>query len=150
MDGCDLNFTPSSEFLAMRSSTVFNNFRSFYGAGIIAFALFFIFIINKSSAHPYCVINTTILKDKDSIQIDQYLIKIIHNPIEGYGYDIYVANKLRIHQFAIPAVSGNRGFNTRQNAEKVARKVVERMQQGQSLPTISIEELKQWDVLPSE
>jgi hypothetical protein len=78
---------------------------------------------------------------KDSIRVGAYVIKTI--PVtHGFGYDIYVDNKLFIHQTSIPAVAGNNGFATKAEAENVAKKVIEKMQKGDALPTMSVTELK--------
>lgn len=59
-----------------------------------------------------------------------------------WGYNIYVDGKLRIHQLTIPAMPGSEGFSSKKSAEKVAEKVTEKMRKGESLPTITVEELK--------
>lgn len=59
-----------------------------------------------------------------------------------WGYNIYVDGKLRIHQLTIPAMPGNEGFTSKKSAGKVAEKVTEKMRKGESLPTITVEELK--------
>ena len=109
-----------------------------------------IFLIEKSDARPLCIINGEYLKGNDSIKIGKYLIKIIRSADGKYGYDIYIEQKLFIHQPAIPAMPGNSGFTTKDAAEKVAKKVVEKMQKGESLPTISIDEMKRLGVLPKQ
>ena len=76
----------------------------------------------------------------DSIRVGAYVIKIIP-AVHGFGYDIYVDNKLFIHQTTIPAVAGNNGFATKDEAEKVARKMVEKMKNGESLPSLSAVEV---------
>ena len=81
----------------------------------------------------------------DSIKIGSYIIKLI--PVaDEFGYDIYHNKKLFIHQPTIPAIPGNNGFTTKDAAEKVARKVIEKMQKGESLPTVTIDEMKQLGV----
>jgi len=109
-----------------------------------------IFLIKKSDARPLCIIQREYLKESDSIKIDKYVIKIIRSADGKYGYDIYIAKKLFIHQPAIPAMPGNSGFTTKDAAEKVAKKVVEKMQKGESFPTITIEEMKQLGVVPKQ
>ncbi|GAB4133684.1 MAG: hypothetical protein Fur0041_06160 [Bacteroidia bacterium] len=60
---------------------------------------------------------------------------------QGWGYDLYIDGKKSIHQPFIPAVSGNRGFATKEEAELVAQLAVKKLQSGMGLPTISLEEL---------
>jgi hypothetical protein len=85
---------------------------------------------------------------KEAVKAANYKIKIIPAENAGYGYDIYKGKVLIIHQPSVPAIPGNSGFATKAAAEKVAGKVVEKMQKGESLPTITIEELKQLGVIP--
>jgi hypothetical protein len=85
---------------------------------------------------------------KEAVKAGNYNIKIIPAANAGYGYDIYKGKVMVIHQPSVPAIPGNNGFVTKAVAEKVAGKVVEKMQKGESLPTITIEELKQLGVIP--
>ncbi len=85
---------------------------------------------------------------KEAVKAGNYRIKIIPGGNAGYGYDIYKGKVLVIHQPSVPALPGNDGFATKAAAEKVAGKVVEKMQKGESLPTLTIEELKQLGVIP--
>jgi hypothetical protein len=139
------NFT-SSELIAMQSSTSFSLIKYICFISIILFTS--IFLADQSSACPFYIINTEFFQKKDSIKIDKYLLKITRNADNEYGYDIYVEKKLFIHQPTIPAIPGNSCFATKLAAEKVARKVVEKMQHGESLPTISVDELKQLGAIP--
>lgn len=62
----------------------------------------------------------------------------------GYGYNLAVINgkdTFRIHQPTIPAIQGNRGFATRDDAGKVAALVAGKIKAGNSFPTIDIKEL---------
>ena len=87
---------------------------------------------------------------EDSIKQGDYLIQIIAATKGTYGYDIYKSKKLFIHQPNIPAVPGNNGFATKSDAEKVARLVVDKMKKGETLPTITVDELKHLDVIPKQ
>ncbi len=83
----------------------------------------------------------------DSIKVGEYVIKVVA-VANGFGYDIYNKHKLFIHQTSVPALPGNNGFATKTAAERVARKVVEKMQKGETLPTITIDEMKQLGAIP--
>jgi hypothetical protein len=73
--------------------------------------------------------------------------KIIPAAKHTWGYDIYNGTKLFVHQPTIPALPGNKGFDTKQAAEKVAKKVIEKIQKGEMPPSITIDEMKQMDVI---
>ena len=60
---------------------------------------------------------------------------------EGYGYDIIVDGKLYIHQPHIPAVSGNRSFQSEADAKKAGEFVANKIRNNIMPPGISIEEL---------
>jgi hypothetical protein len=72
--------------------------------------------------------------------------KITYELIPGisntWGYDILVDNKLTIHQPSIPSLPGNKGFKTREGAEKVAKLVIQKMKKGEMPPSIDAEEMK--------
>ena len=64
-------------------------------------------------------------------------------PSEGntYGYDILVKNKILIHQPNIPGRPGNKGFAVKADAEKVAKLIIKKLQQGIMPPATSTKEL---------
>jgi Domain of unknown function (DUF4907) len=59
----------------------------------------------------------------------------------GWGYDILIDNKLFIHQDFIPGLTGKKGFNKKEYAEKTAQLVIQKMQQDK-LPTLIKSELE--------
>lgn len=61
----------------------------------------------------------------------------------GFGYDILVNGKAKIHQPVIPGLNGNQPFSSREDAWKIASLVIKKMQAGRSLPSVSREELVQ-------
>ena len=88
--------------------------------------------------------------EEDSIKQGDYLIQIIAATKSTYGYDIYKGKKLFIHQPTIPAIPGNNGFATKADAEKVAKLVVEKIKKEESLPTVTVDELKHLGVMPKQ
>src|SRR5262249_54895613 len=44
--------------------------------------------------------------------------------LQEWGYDVFIHNKLMLHQPNIPAVQGNHGFSSAEDAKKVADLVV--------------------------
>ncbi|MBS1921159.1 MAG: DUF4907 domain-containing protein [Bacteroidetes bacterium] len=73
--------------------------------------------------------------------------KIISVENNTWGYDIYNGTRLFVHQPTIPAMPGNKGFKSKQFAEKVAKKVIEKIKKGGGPPTITIDEMKQLGVI---
>jgi hypothetical protein len=65
----------------------------------------------------------------------------------GWGYQILKDGKLMINQDHIPAVQGNKGFSSKEAAEKTANFMLEKIKKGIFPPTISIEELDSLEVL---
>ena len=65
----------------------------------------------------------------------------------GWGYEVLANDKPYIHQEFIPAVYGMHPFKTKEHAELVGNKVIEKMKQGQQLPSVTVEELAQLGVL---
>lgn len=65
----------------------------------------------------------------------------------GWGYQILKDGKLMIDQDHIPAVEGNKGFSSKEDAEKTANFMLQKIKNGVFPPTISIEELDSLEVL---
>lgn len=61
---------------------------------------------------------------------------------EGWGYSISEKGKRIIDQQTIPGVPGNQGFQTSEDAQKVAELVIEKLEKGVFPPTVSEEELQ--------
>jgi|APDOM4702015159_1054818.scaffolds.fasta_scaffold08512_1 hypothetical protein len=85
-------------------------------------------------------------KEKNSESVN-FIFKIIPSINGTWGYDILKGNKLFIHQTSIPAVSGNEGFKTKADAEKVARLVISKLKKGEMPPSLTKEELKNLKVI---
>ena len=73
--------------------------------------------------------------------------KIIPSANHTSGYDIYNGAKLYVHQPTIPGMPGNTGFLKKESAEKVAKKVIGKIQKGEMPPSITIDEMKQIGVI---
>ena len=73
--------------------------------------------------------------------------KITDAPKHTYCYDVFAGGKLMIHQTSAPALPGNEGFKTREDASKVALLVIETIKKGEMPPTISIDQMKELNVI---
>lgn len=65
----------------------------------------------------------------------------------GFGFDIFSNGTLYIHQPGIPAIAGNKGFNSAADANKTANLMVYKVQNNIMPPSISKEELDSMGVL---
>ena len=72
---------------------------------------------------------------------------IINTPDGKFGYTIFIDGEMYIEQKTIPAVEGNTGFTTKEDAEKVALLVIEKIKIGDLPPSVSVEELKRLKVI---
>jgi hypothetical protein len=77
----------------------------------------------------------------------EYTFKTIQVHNYAWGYNIYLNNKLMIHQPTIPGLPGNEGFKTKEVATKVAGLVIEKMKRGEMPPTVTKEELNKLNAL---
>jgi len=66
------------------------------------------------------------------------IIKAANNT---YGYDIVANGRILIHQPHIPAVNGNQGFATQEDAQRVAEFVILKILQNIFPPSVSVEEV---------
>ena len=73
--------------------------------------------------------------------------KVIDAPKQTYGYDVFADGRPMIHQTSAPALPGNEGFKTKEDATKVALLVIEKIKKGEMPPTISIDEMKKLKVI---
>jgi len=73
--------------------------------------------------------------------------KIIDAPKHTYGYDVFANGRLMIHQSSVPALPGNEGFKTKEDATKIALLVIQKIKKGEMPPTISIDEMKKLKVI---
>ena len=87
------------------------------------------------------------LTDSGTKTFQNFTFHTISAPNNTFGYAIFVDGKKLIHQDNIPAVAGIDGFKSAEKAEKVAQFLIEKMKQGDKLPAISPDELKQLGVL---
>ena len=78
---------------------------------------------------------------------DSISYKIIDGPESTYGYDIYKNNRIIIHQPSIPCIKGNKGFEKKTYAAKVARLVIEKIRKNSMPPTLTLKEMKALGVI---
>ena len=64
----------------------------------------------------------------------------------GWGYNIMADNKIYIHQDFIPAAAGKQRFKTREDALRVANRVMEKISANQ-LPVITMKDLEELGIM---
>ncbi len=67
---------------------------------------------------------------------------IINNGKTSFGYDILDQKRMIIHQPSVPGLPGNKGFITKEDAAKVARLVIKKINKNIMPPTITQEDFK--------
>jgi len=72
---------------------------------------------------------------------------IINVPNDQFGYYIMIDGQMYIEQKTIPAIEGNQGFKTREDAEKIAKLVIQKIRSGEIPPDVTVEELKSNNVI---
>jgi hypothetical protein len=113
--------------------------------------LFFFLIaigINSNGQNINAITNTENIDFKvhnwSEVSFSFKTIKSVNNT---WGYDIYKGDKLYIHQASIPGLSGNDGFKSKTDAEKVAQLVIGKLKKGEMPPSVSKDELGMLKVL---
>lgn len=59
----------------------------------------------------------------------------------GFGFDIYIKDKLTIHQPSIPVFEGKKGFPSEESALKAAQLMIEKILSNQMPPSLSESEV---------
>jgi hypothetical protein len=117
--------------------------------------LFFVFIlfipsgtaVSKDTSGKKQETQKNIKKQTNPYANAKITIKIIPSVNKTFGYDIFLDGKLLVHQPHIPAVPGNKGFTTKERAQKVAEFVVKKIRKNEMPPTVTIDNLNNLGVL---
>jgi len=72
--------------------------------------------------------------------------KPIQSPY-GWGYEILVNGKLYIHQEFIPAIAGKKGFASKDEALRVADRVMDKIRNKQIPPALNLQDLVELGVV---
>lgn len=64
-----------------------------------------------------------------------------------YGYTVFIDGQLYIEQKSIPSIAGTAGFATTENADRVARRVVDKIRRGEMPPSVSVKDLQEMGVV---
>jgi hypothetical protein len=72
---------------------------------------------------------------------------MIINASDGtFGYYIFADGQMLIEQKSIPGVSGNKGFVSKEEAQRTAGFVIKKIKSGEMPPTVSVKELKKLNI----
>ncbi len=96
------------------------------------FILFSVIIISSCTAHKK-------QEKKTQITYETYEVK------DGWGYKILINDKAFIDQDRIPDVSGKKPFTCEEDAEKVAKRVIDHLK-NKRRPDITKEDLEELDI----
>ena len=78
-------------------------------------------------------------------------VLVVLKPIQtakGWGYDILSDGKIFIHQNVIPAIGGDVGFRTKEDALAVGQKVYDRLIKG-DVPMVTAKEVQEMGIIPN-
>ena len=67
---------------------------------------------------------------------------VIDAPDDKFGYAIFIDGELYLEQKTIPDIDGSTGFDTRDEAEKVADLVITKIKSGKVPPSVTHDELR--------
>ncbi len=72
----------------------------------------------------------------------EYQTRTFQNENATWGYDLLRSNAVFIHQANIPSIPGLKGFSTKEEAQKVAEFVMNKLNKNIMPPSVTPEELK--------
>jgi hypothetical protein len=99
------------------------------------------------STEPKEVLNETETPSIKNKTTTEYTYLTVQNQNSEWGYQLFKDGQLMINQQNIPAIQGNKGFSSKNDAEKIATYILEKVKKGEFPPTISVEELDSLGVL---
>ena len=104
---------------------------------------------NESTAAPIAAQSDTQQNVPSSAHNSNVEIKTFSNDAAygGFGYDVYVEGTLAVHQPNIPAVSGNKGFATKEKAQIAGEFVAYKVKHNIMPPSVTPAELDSLGVL---
>lgn len=76
-----------------------------------------------------------------------YTYVIINSELNTFGYDILDRGHVLIHQPNVPGIPGNKGFTKKQDADKVARLVIKKINNNQMPPTVTQQDIKSLKII---
>lgn len=82
------------------------------------------------------------MANKGMVPVEGYTFKAEN----GWGYTITVNNKVFIKQSIIPAVEGNNGFSTQEDAAKVAQLIIDKLANHES-PAVKKDDLQKLGII---
>ncbi len=85
-----------------------------------------------------------LVKKMESAQVTYFIIKA---PDNMFGYSIFIDGQMYVEQKSIPALEGIKGFDSKEDAEKIAKMVVRKIKEGEMPPTVTPEELREQGVI---
>ncbi len=109
--------------------------------------------VKTDTASTAAAINDTMRPAPDTIRNPyekaEVEIKTFPNgaDIGGFGYDVYLDNKLYVHQPHVPAVAGNKGFSSKENAKRTGEYVAYKIKHNIMPPSLTPGELDSLGVL---
>ena len=81
------------------------------------------------------------------VQEPAYTMEVAENVEFGWGYQLFKDGKLMIDQKHIPAIQGEKGFSSKENAEITGNYILSKIKNGDFPPTVSVQELDSLGVL---
>lgn len=88
--------------------------------------------------------STATTKTSPAITDTSITVKVFKSgpPLKGFGYDILHNGSVYVHQPHIPAIPGQRDFDTEQQALAVGNLMADKIRKNTMPPSVSVEELK--------
>lgn len=77
----------------------------------------------------------------------QITTRIIPSVNKTFGYEILLYGRPLVRQLNIPALPGNEGFSTKEQAQKVAGFVAKKVKSNEMPPTVTIDDLRRMGAL---
>ena len=76
-----------------------------------------------------------------TISVRTFQNDVAKDNLTGFGYNIYVDSAMTVHQPNVPAVPGNKGFSSAEEAQRIGEMVAYKVKHNIMPPSVSVHEL---------
>lgn len=100
----------------------------------------------KTSKEPDSIVSK-VDQIQENVQTSDWSYEVVLISENNWGYQLFQKGTMIINQTSIPSVQGIDGFDSQEKADRTAKHIINKLENGIFPPTVNKEELDSLDVL---